>query len=539
MDSFTIKSCKYKEWLKCKGVKFLKDCEIADLRLQNEGRGIIAIEDIDEGETIFEIPRSIMLNIESCSLIEQHPEVVNELKLLNQWEALIIVLLYELKVKELTSKWSPYFDILPISDSESYKFNQLMFWSDEELELLKPSLIIQRIGRELAKGMYNKLFPNIVLNKMKLEELKDVTLDEYHKIASLIMSYSFDIEKLNKYGVVEGNGEHDEDEEQEQEEPEEGDDETSDSEFKEEIMENDNKEAESPISSDEEYPDSILNDTFLKAMIPLADTLNADTNLHNASLEYHGDKLIIKAIKPIKKGGQIYNTYSDHPNSEILRRYGYVELEGSKHDFGEIPLRLIQEYFSTIKNPLEPEFFQELMTFFNRIIEEETDDEVTEFVLDSYDCFRSSEIIIELIILLQCLAIIASINAVHSMKSLSKDSKYQLVRRIYRKCIQLIESKKLTTNFLLLFKNIINLRLSQYPISASKPIENYDFSRKSMANVVLRSEYMSLKSCLDIDKTFTVDDTKYSFIDDDKLIRNIIKRKFDLPIPPNKKVKHN
>ncbi|EGV63468.1 Ribosomal lysine N-methyltransferase 4 [Yamadazyma tenuis] len=518
MVEFGASTINYVKWLKQNGVHFCKDCRIKDLRHKNEGRGIIAAQDIEEHDTIFEIPRSVVLNLETCSLVKERPGVREGLESLNQWEALIIILLYELKVKKEHSRWTPYFGVLPILDEENYTFNQLMFWSDDELEYLKPSLIIQRIGKDIADGMYNKLFPRVI-KQLKLVELNDTTLWEYHKIASLIMSYSFDLERLNRDGVV--NDEEDEDEDEGNEE-----------------VGNEPSYKNSPVSSsDEEYPDSWRNDSFLKSMIPIADTLNADTTLHNASLEYLQDKLVIRAIKLIKKGEQVYNTYSDHPNSEILRRYGYVERQGSKHDFGEITLASIRDHFSQCSNPIMHEFFDEIMDLFYRIIQEESsEEEVVEFVLDSYDCFASSEVIIELTILLQCLTIIGSIHSLNSMETLTVDSKFQLVRRIHRKCISLIESRKLTKLFLANYKAILGNRMSEYPAIASEDFPgSFKFTRQNMANVVLKSEYTSLRNCLDVEKTFTIDDIKYQFIDDDKLIRNIVKRKFDLPIPNSPK----
>lgn len=528
----------YSKWLKAQKVKFLHQTEIKDLRDINEGRGIISLDDIETGEVIFEIPRSIIFNLDTCTLLVDRPELRDELVHLNQWEVLIIILLYEFQVKDGASKWRDYFKVLPIFDKDNYLFNQLMFWSDEELEELKPSLIIQRVGKDLADGMYKKLFPKIIVEDMKIVELKDITPQQYHEVASLIMSYSFDIEKLNSRGFVDGD-EDDEEEEEEEEEVEE-----------EEVFENGengenqqngqngqnghsngNGQISSPIS-DEEYPDSIEKDNFLKAMIPLADTLNADTNLHNASLEYKADKLVIRAIKPIKKGDQIYNTYSDHPNSEILRRYGYTEIFGSKHDFGEIPLSTIKSFYA---KDLGDKFFDEIVQIFKEVIELEDDEDIVDFVLDSYDCFITGDVIIELIILLQCLTILTSIDSISSMKPLSRSSKFQLVRRIYRKCIQLIESQKLTSKTKENFNTIIKSRMDQYPTFASDDFtKDFKYNRKSMAKIVLQSEFKSLQACYNNDKVFQFNNTTYSFIDDDKLVRNIVKRKFDFPIIEDK-----
>lgn len=557
MVSFNDATKDYNSWLVESGVKFLKSCRIADLRSANEGRGVVAEQDIPQGEIIFEIPRSLMLNLQNCTLVKHYPDSASELELLNQWEALIIILLYEIKVQDGKSKWAKYFKVLPILDDENYTFHQLMFWSQKELKQLNPSLITQRIGRDMANAMYKKLFPKIVVEKLGLVALKDTTLDEYHKIASLIMSYSFDVEKLNQFGYVDGEEDGEENDAEDGEEnggneaevdsiASSGQESPVDVEgLQDQIEINDpfgsskDGETSSPPTTDDECLDGLKNDSFLKSMIPLADTLNADTNHHNASLEYEGDKLVIRSIKPIKSGEQIYNTYSDHPNSEILRRYGYVEVNGSKHDFGEIPMANIRNYFDTAQNPIHKKFFDELVLIFQRIVEQESDgDEVVDFVLDSYDCFVNGEVIIELIIFLQCLTIIASINTINSMEGLKLESKFQLVRRIYRKCIQLIEIRKLTRNFLVNYKAIIRDRLSQFPDYTKEELpRESEYTRKYMAAVVLRSEYNSLTNCLDTDKAFTIDDTKYSFIDDERLIRNIIKRRFDLPIPKSKKPK--
>jgi N-lysine methyltransferase SETD6 len=48
----------------------------------------------------------------------------------------------------------------------------------------------------------------------------------------------------------------------------------------------------------------------------------------------------MRSIKPISKGDQIYNTYGELPNGDLLRRYGYV-IPGSRDDLVEIPVELI------------------------------------------------------------------------------------------------------------------------------------------------------------------------------------------------------
>jgi len=37
------------------------------------------------------------------------------------------------------------------------------------------------------------------------------------------------------------------------------------------------------------------------------------------------------AVRPIKLGGQIWNTYGDPPNADLLRRYGHVDMIPLNH----------------------------------------------------------------------------------------------------------------------------------------------------------------------------------------------------------------
>ena len=52
--------------------------------------------------------------------------------------------------------------------------------------------------------------------------------------------------------------------------------------------------------------------------------------------------LNMMATRTIKKGAQIYNTYADPPNSDLLRRYGHVD-EENKEDLVEIGLEMVVE----------------------------------------------------------------------------------------------------------------------------------------------------------------------------------------------------
>lgn len=514
MDSYTAATEQFEKWLVQEGIEVLPKVKIEDLRKAFQGRGMVAIEDIDQDEVLFSVPRSATIYIENCSLIQDRPELKEKLCRLNQWELLIVILLYEIHVKGGKSKWSPYFDMLPVKETAQYTFNQLIFWTEEELSLLKPSLILDRVGKDLAEILFKKLSPGIIVDNLGIQELALVTRDDYFKVATLIKLYSFDVDKLLRLPK------DDEDEEEEEEEKEEH-----------ESKEADHKDSNEGKNSVDSFSlpiePMVIDDDYFKTMVPLADILNADTHLHNTSLTYSGNKLAMVSVKPIKKGEQIYNTYSDHPNSEILRRYGYVETEGLKYDFGEIPIANIRKHFAEVGNMPISEV-EDVLRMLNvaMLKEEENGSEYVELVLDLYDCFRTREVLMELIFVIQFLTIICIIHKINSIELLASEAKFQLVDRIFKKCYQLMESRKLTKQFKQNYQAILDNRLSEYPLFAAEPFaKGYPQNREEIAHVVLKSEYQALANCSDSEMIF---DTlgKYTFIDDGKLIRNIIKKNF-------------
>jgi hypothetical protein len=68
------------------------------------------------------------------------------------------------------------------------------------------------------------------------------------------------------------------------------------------------------------------------SMVPLADLLNHCTARHNASLFFEFDCLRMIAVRDIALGDQVYNTYGRHSNSELLRRYGFVDVSNPDDD---------------------------------------------------------------------------------------------------------------------------------------------------------------------------------------------------------------
>ncbi|KAG0665777.1 hypothetical protein C6P45_000417 [Maudiozyma exigua] len=468
MDQFDRDTKNFVGWLSdVAHVKQSPKIAVKDLRNSNEGRAVIATDDIDTDEKLFEIPFESLINIETSQINNDYPGIQEKLAELGQWNGLVICLLYEWEYLGQRSRWWPYMQVLPTSTT----LNGLMYWDEEQLDNLKPSLVLERIGKEGAKRMYETVQAFVIENGMK-DVLGNVSWDDFLRVASTIMSYSFDVEKTDE------NDEGEEDDENEQ-------------------------------------------SASLKSMVPFADTLNADTHKCNAHLEYDKSSLKMCAIQPIKKGEQVYNIYGEHPNSEILRRYGYVELDGSVFDFGEVCMTNIKE---SLKNKFKVDD-----KFIDWILEALKDDEMIEkffedeeIVLDSYDCYISGEILTELVLFLQIITTFCIIPGITSEDEVNRRS---LLARVTKKCIQLVENSMVTASCSDVSQLAIRNRLNEYPgdcIEYKPDFANEDDInkiREGMAKVVLKSECQALTVCLDsINK-------QYKIIDDQKLLNNIIKRK--------------
>lgn len=77
------------------------------------------------------------------------------------------------------SKWAPYLALLPP------QLDSLVFWSESELSELQASTVVHKIGRANAEEAFAEhIFPL---------GLSNGNLEMCHRVASVIMSYAFDI----------------------------------------------------------------------------------------------------------------------------------------------------------------------------------------------------------------------------------------------------------------------------------------------------------------------------------------------------------
>ncbi|KAI9850681.1 MAG: hypothetical protein M1838_005245 [Thelocarpon superellum] len=285
---------------------------LADLRAKNEGRGLVAQEDITEDEVLFTIPRQSILNVRNSDLRTKAPNILADL---DSWQSLILVMIYE-HLQGPSSPWKEYLDVLMAAQLDA-----LMFWSTDQLAELQGSAVVHKIGRAEADQSFREhLLPRIMAHPQLFPLSHDRGLDgsdddvansilaKAHCMGSIILAYAFDIE---------------EDEE---------DDESA--------HDTDN-DAEELVEDDEE---AVI---FPKGLVPMADMLNADADMKNARLFQGESSLTMNTLKAITKGEQIYNDYGPLPRSDLLRRYGYVTDAYAQYDVVELATAIVVQVIST------------------------------------------------------------------------------------------------------------------------------------------------------------------------------------------------
>ncbi|CAE6415561.1 unnamed protein product [Rhizoctonia solani] len=295
------------------------------------GVGAIAMKDIPKGHVLFEIPRNILLSTRTCTLKSKLTSIEWE-GLGKGWTPLILCMMWE-AARGSDSIWDGYLDTMPT------RFDTPMFWPISELEELRGTSIAEKIGREDAEKEYTELV--IPLLKSRPDLFLPSHLDTYynlgqfHIMGSRILSRSFQVEEdetdeENPDVSMESSKSMDVDRSREED--------NIPTETQE--VENGQEDGGDSDSEDGEKVEDV-------AMVPMADMLNARYGGENAKLFYEPRVLKMITTKAIATGDQIWNTYGDPPNSELLRRYGYVDTPRQGLDIVDILGSLIVECASS------------------------------------------------------------------------------------------------------------------------------------------------------------------------------------------------
>ncbi|WOO84597.1 Ribosomal lysine N-methyltransferase 4 [Vanrija pseudolonga] len=259
--------------------------------IPNMGWGAVARKPIAAHTPLFRIPLDYLLTPWTSSL-KSHLTDAEWDALDGGWARLILCMMWE--ESRADSKWGGYLRNMP------REFDSPMFWGEADRAELAGTDIENRIGKSDAEADYHAKLAPLLAARADLFPAgsEHFSLDAYHVQGSRILSRSFTIPISRAGGPI-----------TEPEEDEDGDE-------------------------DEEEEVAV--------MVPMADMLNAAYERDNARLfadgeddedeegegEKHdfGEGFTMISTRDIAEGEQIYNTYASPPNSELLRKYGHVDI---------------------------------------------------------------------------------------------------------------------------------------------------------------------------------------------------------------------
>ena len=175
----------------------------------------MATKDIPLDCTLFTIPRSAIINVETSELPKKLPNVFEaafeeedeDAEPLDPWESLILIMLYE-HLQADASRWKPYLDVLPTT------FDTPMFWSEAELKELNGTVLTQeKIGKQASDDKLRSRIVPVVLQNPSVfypsgskQRSEDELFSLAHRMGSTIMAYAFDLDNKEEDSEEEEDG---------------------------------------------------------------------------------------------------------------------------------------------------------------------------------------------------------------------------------------------------------------------------------------------------------------------------------------------
>ncbi|EEB08704.1 lysine methyltransferase [Schizosaccharomyces japonicus yFS275] len=260
------------------------------------GIGIVAVDNIKADETVVFFPKDSVMKVSGSYL--QHLEGIEELP---NWAALLLLMMNEKNNPE--SFWKPYISVFPTKE----RITSLFYWDAEKQKRLLKSTVLENMqDRSEVKTVWKEtVLPFIDKNKSKLRE--GLTLEDFEHMAAVMSSYSFDVKRIKT--------------------------ENNDSQKASKQMDVDNSEHSENNEDDSDLESEYDPEVFEKAMCPIADMFNGDDELCNVRMYDLEDGYHMMVTRDIEKGEQLWNTYGDIDNGELLRKYGFTKPDGTTADY--------------------------------------------------------------------------------------------------------------------------------------------------------------------------------------------------------------
>lgn len=224
-------------------------------------------------------------------------------------------------------------------------FETPMFWTEDEVKELAGTDLVDKIGQDEAEKDYQECvlpyiqqYPHVFVGTDGEHAAQEIaqwySLAMYHRMGSSILSRSFHVKRDLKHAESDDADIHSNPAEvsiqREMPGEEEGEEPTQ------EVGEGDEDEDEDEEEEEEEDDENVRD----ISMVPMADMLNARFGSENTRLFYKREVLEMRCTKPVAVGEQMLNTYGNPPNSDLLRRYGFVD-EPNRGDLVELPAELV------------------------------------------------------------------------------------------------------------------------------------------------------------------------------------------------------
>ncbi|KAK2172793.1 hypothetical protein NP493_928g00041 [Ridgeia piscesae] len=246
--------------------------------------GMVATADISEGEHLFEIPHQLLLTPDTTAIAQLLQKEKDSIISGSGWVPLLLALMYE--YTNPTSRWRPYTQLVPDFD----ELDLPMFWPKNQVDqYLAGTGVVKAVTKDLTS--LTEEFHTIVLPFVKqhanIFPSECQSLEFYKKMVAFVMAYSFT-------------------------EP-----------------------------CGEDVDDDVTQQVTPPVMVPMADVLNHIAK-NNAHLNFGKEVLTMVAKVPIKKGEEIFNTYGELANFQLLHMYGFAEPYPNNHfDTVELAMRLV------------------------------------------------------------------------------------------------------------------------------------------------------------------------------------------------------
>lgn len=277
--------------------------------------GMIASSPIAVGETLFEIPRRSLLTHETCFISELLNREKTSLQSESGWLPLLLCIMHE--TTSPNSRWRPYLDLFP----DYSELDLPMFWSKDELAKLNGTGVVEAVERDLKliEKEFNTIVLPFVAKHPSVFPAVCADLEFYKRSVAFVMAYSFT-------------------------EP------TKDA-----------------LRADSESSSESVECKVPPMMVPVADILNHVAE-NNAKLIFGIDSLKMVATRPIDEGAEVFNTYGELANWQLLHMYGFAEPSSINHfDALELPMPKVRDVILGSFETSQQQFALQKWKFLHRV----------------------------------------------------------------------------------------------------------------------------------------------------------------------------